>query len=213
MKKLLYKELALAAHPTSIVFACLGCLVVVPAYPYTVIFMFGCLAPFLTFQYARETNDLWYTALLPVTKKESVRGKCLLIVSIQLFQLLIAVPSVFLRKILEVGNNPVGIDATIAWFGFGMIIYGIFDLIFFPAYYRNGYKAGRAFIIAAIPMLLMMVIVEGAVRIPQLAWLDSYALPDLMRQIPVLLIAILCYGGFVSLAYKISVKRFEHVDL
>lgn len=211
--KLLYKELALAAHPTSIVFACLGCLVVVPAYPYTVIFMFGCLAPYLTFQYARETNDLWYTALLPVTKKESVRGKCLLIVSIQLFQLLIAVPSVFLRKILEVGNNPVGIDATIAWFGFGMIIYGIFDLIFFPAYYRNGYKAGRAFIIAAIPMLLMMVIVEGAVRIPQLAWLDSYALPDLMRQIPVLLIAILCYGGFVSLAYKISVKRFEHVDL
>ena len=211
--KLLYKELALAAHPTSIVFACLGCLVVVPAYPYTVIFMFGCLAPYLTFQYARETNDLWYTALLPVTKKESVRGKCLLIVSIQLFQLLIAVPSVFLRKILELGNNPVGIDATIVWFGFGMIIYGIFDLIFFPAYYRNGYKAGRAFIIAAIPMLLMMVIVEGAVRIPQLAWLDSYALPDLMRQIPVLLIAILCYGGFVSLAYKISVKRFEHVDL
>lgn len=211
--KLLYKELALAAHPTSIVFACLGCLVVVPAYPYTVIFMFGCLAPYLTFQYARETNDLWYTALLPVTKKESVRGKCLLIVSIQLFQLLIAVPSVFLRKILEVENNPVGIDATIAWFGFGLMIYGIFDLIFFPAYYRNRYKAGRTFIIAAIPMLLMMVIVEGAVRIPQLAWLDSYALPDLMRQIPVLLIAILCYGGFVSLAYKISVKRFEHVDL
>ena len=211
--KLLYKELALAAHPTSIIFAFLGCLVVVPAYPYPVIFMFGCLAPYLTFQYARETNDLWYTALLPVTKKESVRGKCLLIVSIQLFQLLIAVPSIFLRKILEVENNPVGIDATIAWFGFGLMIYGIFDLIFFPAYYRNGYKAGRAFIIAAIPMLLMMVIVESAVRIPQLAWLDSYALPDLMRQIPVLLIAILCYGGFVSLAYKISVKRFKHVDL
>ena len=40
--KLLYKELMLAAHPTSIVFAFLGCLVAVPAYPYTVIFMFGC---------------------------------------------------------------------------------------------------------------------------------------------------------------------------
>ena len=54
--KLLYKELALAAHPTSIVFAFLGCLVIVPAYPYTVIFMFGCLAPYLTFQYARENQ-------------------------------------------------------------------------------------------------------------------------------------------------------------
>lgn len=100
--KLLYKELALAAHPTSIIFAFLGCLVIVPAYPYTVIFMFGCVAPYLTFQYARETNDLWYTALLPVSRKESVQGKYMLILAIQLCQLLIAVPSVFFRKILYV---------------------------------------------------------------------------------------------------------------
>lgn len=211
--KLLYKELALAAHPTSIVFAVLGCLVIVPAYPYTVIFMFGCLAPYITFQYARETNDQWYTAILPVTKRESVRGKYMLIISIQLFQLLIAVPSVFLRKILEVENNPVGMDATLAWFGFGLMIYGVFDLVFFPAYYKNGYKAGKAFVIAALPMLMMMVAAEGSVRIPQLAWLDSYAPADLMRQVPILLIGILCYGGFVTLAYIISVKRFEHVDL
>ena len=137
----------------------------------------------------------------------------MLIISIQLFQLLIAVPSVFLRKILEVENNPVGMDATLAWFGFGLMIYGVFDLVFFPAYYKNGYKAGKAFVIAAIPMLLMMVAAEGSVRIPQLAWLDSYAPADLMRQVPILLIGILCYGGFVTLAYIISVKRFEHVDL
>lgn len=55
--RLLYKELTLAAHPTSIVFAFLGCLVIVPAYPYTVIFMFGCLALYLTLLYARETNE------------------------------------------------------------------------------------------------------------------------------------------------------------
>lgn len=137
----------------------------------------------------------------------------MLIISIQLFQLLIAVPSVFLRKILEVENNPVGMDATLAWFGFGLMIYGVFDLVFFPAYYKNGYKAGKAFVIAAIPMLLLMVAAEGSVRIPQLTWLDSYAPADLMQQVPILLIGILCYGGFVTLAYIISVKRFEHVDL
>ena len=93
------------------------------------------------------------------------------------------------------------------------MIYGVFDLVFFPAYYKNGYKAGKAFVIAAIPMLLLMVAAEGSVRIPQLTWLDSYAPADLMRQVPILLIGILCYGGFVTLAYIISVKRFEHVDL
>ena len=211
--KLLYKELMLAAHPTSIVFAFLGCLVVVPAYPYTVIFMFGCLAPYITFLYARETNDAWYTAILPVTKRESVKGKCQLIVSIQLFQLLISIPCVVLKGILEVESNPVGIDATVAWYGFGLIIYAVFDLVFFPAYYKNRYKAGKAFVIAAIPMLLLMVIVEGAVHIPALAWLDSYAMQDQLRQLPLLLIGIICYIVLLSMAYQISVKRFERVDL
>ena len=209
--KLLYKELMLAAHPTSIVFAFLGCLVAVPAYPYTVIFMFGCLAPYITFLYARETNDAWYTAILPVTKRESVKGKCQLIVSIQLFQLLISIPCVVLKGILEVESNPVGIDATVAWYGFGLIIYAVFALLFFPAYYKNGYKAGKAFAIAAIPMLLLMVIVE--VHIPALAWLDSYAMQDQLRQLPLLLIGIICYIVLLSMAYQISVKRFERVDL
>ena len=45
MMTLLYKEIRLCAHPASVVFAFLGCLVLVPAYPYSVIFLFGCLAP------------------------------------------------------------------------------------------------------------------------------------------------------------------------
>ena len=70
--KLLYKELSLAAHPSLYAFMLLGCLVLIPVYPYTVIFMFGCLAPFITFMFARENNDAWYTATLPIQKKEIV---------------------------------------------------------------------------------------------------------------------------------------------
>lgn len=33
--KLLYKEFALAAHPSLFIFTFLGCLVIVPAYPYS----------------------------------------------------------------------------------------------------------------------------------------------------------------------------------
>ena len=211
--KLLYKELALAAHPTSIVFAFLGCLVIVPAYPYTVIFMFGCLAPYLTFMNARETNDAWYTAILPVTKGEIVKGKCLLIITFQLFQLLFSIPFACLRNVLDMQNNPVGIDATVAWYGFGLILYAVFDLVFFPAFYKSGYKAGKSFILAAIPMLILMMGVEGSVHIPALFWLDSYKPAYLLLQLPILLFGILCYAVFLTLAYRISVKRFEKVDL
>ena len=172
MMTLLYKEMRLAAHPTSIVFAFLGCLVLVPTYPYSVIFMFGCLAPYLTFLNARETNDVWYTAVLPVTKREIVLGKCLLVVFFQLFQLLFSVPFAILRNTLDIANNPVGLDATAAWYGFGLLLYAMYDLVFLTAFYKNGYKAGTAFVLAAIPMLLLMAASEAPAHIPALVWMD-----------------------------------------
>lgn len=213
MTALLYKELRLAAHPTSIVFAFLGCLVLVPAYPYSVIFLFGCLAPYITFVNARETNDLWYTAVLPVTKRESVLGKCLLVVCFQLFQLLFSLPFALLRNALKIANNPVGLDATAAWYGFGLCLYAVFDLVFLTAFYRSGYKVGIAFLRASIPMVVLMAATEATAHIPALAWMDSCQPEDLFRQLPILAVGMVCYSALIPLAYRISVKHFEQVDL
>lgn len=210
---LLYKEIRLAAHPTSIVFAFLGCLVLVPAYPYSVIFMFGCLAPYITFLNARETNDAWYTAILPVTKRESVLGKCLLIASFQLFQLLFSIPFAFLRSALNIENNPVGLDATLAWYGLGLAVYAVFDFVFISSFYKSGYKAGKAFLLASIPMVLLILMVEAMPHIPALTWLDSYQPKHLLMQLPILAVAIICYAALLLFAYRISVKRFDKVDL
>lgn len=211
--KLLYKELTLAAHPSSIVFAFLGCLVLVPAYPYTVIFMFGCLASYLTFLNSRETNDIWYSSVLPVTKKEVVKGKFLVTVFFQIFQLIFSIPFVILRNSMEIANNPVGIDATAAWYGFGLIIYSVFDLIFLTTFYKSGYKAGKAFILASLPMAVLILLIEACVHFPAFIWLDSYAVQDMIRQIPIIIIGIICYCLCLTLAYRISVKRFEKVNL
>ena len=54
MCNLLWKELRLAAHPTLFVFLFMGALLLIPAYPYCVVFFFGCLGPTLTFVYGRE---------------------------------------------------------------------------------------------------------------------------------------------------------------
>ena len=213
MTALLYKEIRLAAHPTSIVFAFLGCLVLVPAYPYSVIFLFGSLAVCTTFLNARETSDIWFTAVLPVTKRESVLGKCMLIVFFQIGQLLFSIPFALLRNFLHLANNPVGLDATAAWYGFGLILYAVFDLIFLTTFYQSGYKVGKSFILAAIPLVLLMVAVEAAAHIPALAWMDRCRPEDLLRQLPILAAGLVCYGVLVPLAYRISAKRFERVDL
>mgnify|MGYP000001760995 FL=1 len=213
MKSLLFKEIMLSAHPTSIVFVLLGCLVLVPAYPCSVIFMFGCLAPYITFLNGRETNDAWYTALLPVTKREMVMAKCMLTVSFQLLQMLISIPFMLLRNAIALPNNPVGLDATLAWYGLGLIIYATFDLIFLPAFYKSGYKVGRSFILASIPMLILIVAAESSAHIPQLVWVDSYEPEHLLMQLPILLAGIVYYVVFLMLSYKLSVRRFERVDL
>ena len=90
MFNLLYKELRLAAHPNLFIFTLLGVLVIVPAYPYGMVFIFGCLAPYITMMYGRETNDIYYSALLPVPKRDVVKAKCLLFVTAQITQVLIS---------------------------------------------------------------------------------------------------------------------------
>lgn len=104
-------------------------------------------------------------------------------------------------------------DATIAWYGFGLIIYAIFDLLFFPAFYKSGYKAGKAFILASIPMVVLMIAVEAVAHVPVFTWMDSYQQEHLLMQLPILIGGILCYAVFLSVAYRLSEKYFDKVDL
>ena len=74
MMTLLYKEIRLAAHPSLFLFLGMGALTLVPAYPYGVVFFFGCLGIFQTFINARENKDAFFTAALPVNKRDVVRA-------------------------------------------------------------------------------------------------------------------------------------------
>lgn len=210
---LLYKELRLAAHPNLFVFTLLGALVLVPAYPYGMVFLFGCLGPFITFTYGRETNDIYYTALLPVKKRDIVKSKFALVVLSQVVQLVISLPFAFLRLRLLPGGNPAGIEANVAYYGFGLMIYTIFNVIFLTHFFKSGYKAGWSFLWAIIPATLGVLVMEIAVHFSQLAWLDSVEHAMMLRQLPILLIGLLVYCIGNVIAYRISAKHFDLVDL
>jgi hypothetical protein len=213
MFNLLYKELRLAAHPNLFIFTLLGVLVIVPAYPYGMVFLFGCLAPFITFMYGRETNDIYYTALLPVKKSDTVKAKFLLVVLAQMTQLVISLPFAFLRIHVLPEGNPAGIEANVAYYGFGFIIYAIFNIIFLTYFFKTAYKVGNAFLLAIIPATLGVLLMEVFVHFPGFTWLDSVEPEMLLRQLPILIIGVLIYVIGIFTAYKVSVKRFEQVDL
>ena len=213
MFNLLYKELRLAAHPNLFIFTCLGVLVIVPAYPYGMVFIFGCLAPFITFMYGRETNDIYYTALLPVKKRDTVKAKCLLLVLAQMTQLLISLPFAFLRVGLLPRGNPAGIEANVAYYGFGLMVYTVFNLIFLTQFFKDAHKVEIAFLMAIIPATLGVLAMEVIVHFPRFAWLDSVEPSMLVRQLPILLFGVVVYVIGNIAAYHISAGRFEVVDL
>lgn len=213
MSELLYKELRLAAHPSLYIFMCMGALLLIPAYPYSVVFFFGCLGLFQSFMFDRETRDVFYTALLPRPKRDAVKGKLLLAVFAQLVQLTLSLPFAFLRTLYLPQGNPVGMEPNAAWYGFGLMVYGIFNLVFFAQFYKTAYKAGVSFLIALIPVTLGIIAIESSVHFPGMGWLDGMDGASLARQVPILLAGIAVYAAANALAYRVGARRFERVDL
>lgn len=75
MKLLIKKEWKLTVTPVPLLFLLLSALVLVPSYPYYVTFFYNALGIFLMLQAARENRDVYYMALLPLTKRDLVRAR------------------------------------------------------------------------------------------------------------------------------------------
>jgi hypothetical protein len=191
----------------------MGVLVIVPAYPYGMVFIFACLGPYITFMYGRETNDIYYSALLPISKRDIVKSKLMLVCLSQMVSLLISLPFAFLRIILLPDGNPAGIEANAMFYGFGFLTFALFNLLFMTEFFKTAYKAGRAFLVAIVPAALVVITMEALVHFPMFAWMDSTQASAFARQLPFLLIGIVLYALSTWAAYKISAKRFEKVDI
>ena len=104
MNKLLKKELRLTAAPITYFFLTFALMTLIPGYPILVGRFFITLGIFYTFQMARESNDILYTALLPCKKQDVVRAKYTFCVLIELLGWLLcaALTAVRLTALREV---------------------------------------------------------------------------------------------------------------
>ena len=132
MKLLIKKEWKLTVTPVPLLFLLLSGLVLVPSYPYYVTFFYNALGIFLMLQAARENRDVYYMALLPVTKRDLVKARFSTIITLQLLQIAVCIPFMLIRRSYAEINNPVGIEANLAFLGFGFVLMGLFNLVFLP---------------------------------------------------------------------------------
>ena len=116
-----------------------------------------------------------------------------------------------------IGNmpNPAGMDAGLALIGEGMIIFGLFNMIFFPLYYRDINKPGKAFLFASAAVFLWIILeVVSTYTVP--FFRDVLDQPDPRNMSDK---ALFTLGGLAlflagtAWSIRTSVKRFEELDL
>ena len=215
MKSLIYKEFKLAAHPTSYLFLLFGSMLLIPSYPYYVAFMYMCLGFFFVFLTGRENKDVFFTALLPVSKADAVRARCLFVSLLELMQVVVAIPFALLRaKLLPNMPNEVGMEANVALFGLVLAMFGGFNLFFLPAFYKTAYGAGRALLAGGTFVLVYIVAAEATTYfVPYMMALDTADPAMAVSQIPVLAAGAALFALCTALACRLSIRRFEKVDL
>ena len=214
MKALLYKEFKLVCHPMTLIFCLFGIMVLIPNYPYTVIFFYVMLGIFFTFLNIREQKDIYYSALLPVPKRDTVKAGCAFVVIIQALSLVVLIPCSLLAAHLQPGkDNLVGLDPNAALLTAGFLLYAVFNAVFLPSFYANGYKVGIAFLKAVIPTTLVMMVLEALPHFPALTWLDDMDAATQVRLLPYFVAAVLLYGIGTVLTFRRAAAQYEKVDL
>lgn len=215
MKNLLYKEFRLVINPLSFLTVLFGALLLIPQWVYFVamLYLFFFIVPNI-FNNAKAINDTGFTMMLPVRKRDVVKARVMSIAAIELIQ----VVSAAFFAILNMSFYPYGnflLDANIAYLGCVFIMFGIFNVLFFPMFYRTAYKIGWPIAFALTAAILFDTAVEMLVLfLPAAKYLlDGISGDALIRQVPVLGVGILLFTLLTALAYKKSVKNFEKVDL
>lgn len=219
MRALLAKEFRLVMHPSTYFLVLLGALVLIPSWPYAVILLYGILTAFFNAQNARELHDLAYSFSLPVSRRDMVRARVLVMALIELATVAIMATFVCLRVSWSINEAAatqplVGLPANIALLSFSLATFGIFNVVFFALYYRAPERIGVPFLLACIPTLLFGVAFEAIAFIP-LDVCELIATPGFGHvevQLAVLAGGIILFAALTALAVRLGSCSFANYD-
>ena len=218
MLNLIKKEIALCLHPTAFIFLAFAALVFVPNYPYEVIFFFSCLSVFFCCMMTRENGDIAFSCALPVKKEHIPLAKILVTIGLQcIIFLLVGIIGAVKGAILPAEQyvNQAGISANIVLVGNGAIVLGIFNLIFFPRYFKQPDKIGVPFVIGAIVIFLLIgvfIVLRWATPLYSIT-LNGLNAVNTGAKAAALIIGFVVYIILSAISCKLSMKYFQRVDL
>ena len=217
MKNLLIKEMKLSASKLSYLFITFGLMFFLPGYPILCGAFFSCLGIFQSIQNAREANDLVFSALLPVAKRDVARAKVLFACFIELcaFALMMAATLVRMTALADapVYRANALMCANPFALGVALLLFGLFNLVFVAGFFKTSYQLAKPFVVFAVIAFVLIGLAETLHHIPGLEALNAFGFDNLPLQLGLLATGIVCYTALTALALGLSARRFERIDL
>ena len=218
MLNLIKKEIALCMHPTAFIFLFFAILVFVPNYPYEVIFFFSCLSVFFCCMMTRENGDIAFSCALPVKKEQIPLAKMLVVFGLQgIVLLLVGIIGAVKGAVLPAEQyvNQAGISANLALVGNGAVLLGVFNMIFFPRYFKAPDKIGVPFVIGAAAVFLLIgvfIVLRWATPLYSVT-LNGLNSQNIGAKVIALTIGIVIYIVLSSISCKLSMNNFQKIDV
>ena len=226
MKALLYKEFKLAMHPICYIFIALfPLMMLIPSYPLGIgfIYILSCYPIlFLGANKGQQSNDLLYSTLLPIRKKDIVKARIFTVVIMQVVYMLLMAALLPLAMYIEksmvtesgkaVGHAGIGLNGFTSILAFAVIGFAVADLIFFPIYYKNGKSIVMSTLFTILGFIVYLGIFTVGLPLAFKGYNNFFTNSAIGIQFALLGGAILISIGLHYLVYIISSKRLEKVD-
>lgn len=217
MRNILLKEVKLSASLLSFLFIPFGLMFLLPGYPILCGVFFVTLGIFQSFQNAREANDMVFSALLPISKRDVVKGKYLFTCTIELCSGLLMTLAVALRMTVfsdaAVYRSNALMNGNLFALGMAFVGFGLFNLIFVGGFFKTAYKFGRPFVGYIIAVFLTIGIAEALHYIPGFGFLNAFGMEYFAVQLLSMGLGVVFYLAVTLLSYQKACKRFEKIDL
>lgn len=217
MRNILLKEMRLSASVLSYLFILFGLMFFIPGYPILCGVFFVTLGIFQGFQSAREANDIVFSILLPISKRDVVKGKYLFVCLIESCAFLLMALAAVLR--MTVFSQAAAyranalMNANLFALGAACVIFGLFNRIFVGGFFKTSYKFARPFVTYIIACFLVISAAEALHFIPGLEKLNAFGTDEIALQLILLAAGIIIFLLTTVRSYRAACRRFEKTDL
>ncbi len=204
--------------PDGFFFLFFAVLVFVPNYPYEVIFFFSCLSVFFCCMMGRENGDIAFSCALPVKKEHIPLAKMLVVFGLQgIILLLVGIIGAVKGAVLPAEQyvNQAGISANLALVGNGAVLLGVFNLIFFPRYFKSPDRIGVPFVIGAVVVFFLIgvfIVSRWATPLYSIT-LNGLNSQNIGAKAAALTIGIVIYIVLSAISCKLSMRHFQRIDV